>query len=173
MGSDLRGLIATVLVVSLMAVPQALLAQERRGANLIVTRNDGHALSGELIAVRQNSLVFLSPVGKDISVAAADIAKITIAKKSKAGGGFLIGMLVGGIAGGVLGFKGNKGDPDMESTGAVVGALALGALGGLIGLAIGAGAGGDETIEFAALTDAEKSKVLDRLRGMARMRSAQ
>lgn len=173
MTPGIRRFIASILIVSFLTLPGAMLAKQKRGANITVTRTDGYALRGELIAVKQDSLVLISPAGKDDSVAVADISKVTVAKKSQAGAGFLIGLLAGGIAGGAIGYNNNKGDPDMEGMGAAAGVLLIGGLCGLIGLGIGAAASGDETIEFAALTDAEKSKVLNRLRGMARMPDAQ
>jgi hypothetical protein len=161
------------MALFLVALPEAAMAQEKRGADLIVTPRDGYAVAGELIAVKQNALVLMSPAGKDESIEIYRISTITIARKSKAGSGFLIGFLVGGVGGAVLGHNLNKGDPDYETTGAVAGFVLFGALAGLIGLGIGAASGGDETIEFAGLSEAEIHKVLDKLRGMARMRTAQ
>ena len=173
MKSGLRRLVVSALIVSLIGVPQVLLAQEKRGANLIVSTKAGPSVAGELIAVRQDSLVLLSPAGKDESVAVGDISTVIIVKKSKAGTGFMIGLLVGGIAGGVLGSKLNEGDPDYETKGAVAGVILFGALAGLIGLGIGAAVGGDDTIDFMGMNEAEAKLELNRLRGMARMRSAQ
>lgn len=173
MTPTVRRLTASVLVVTFLSLPGAMLAQEKRGANLVVALKDGSSVAGELIAVKQNSLLLLSPVGKDESVELSRISTITIAKKSKAGSGFLIGFLVGGIAGGVLGHKLNEGDPDYETTGAVAGVVLFGALAGLIGLGIGAAAGSDETVDFEGMTEAEAKLELNRLRGMARMRTAQ
>ncbi len=169
MTPGIRRFIASMLVVLFLTLPGAVLAQEKRGANLIVALKDGPSVAGELIAVRQNSLVLVSPAGKDESIEISRISTITIAKKSKAGSGFLTGFLVGGIAGGVLGSR-----ADEYQGGAILaGVLLFGALGGLIGLGIGAASGGVETIEFAGLSETQKSQVLKRLRGMARMPAAQ
>ena len=110
MARGLKKLIASALIGSLIILPGVLLAQERRGAMVVVTRKTGGQVAGELIAVRQDSLLLLSPVGKDESVDIPDIWTIEIVRKHKAGSGFLIGFLAGGIAGGVLGSQWNKGD---------------------------------------------------------------
>jgi len=169
----IRKFIASILIVSFVSIPPGLLARGARGANLIVALKDGPSVAGELIAVKQNALVLISPSGKDESVEISRISTITIAKRSKAGNGFLIGLLVGGIGGGVLGSQWNKGDEGYEGKAILPGVLVVGGLCGLIGLGIGAAAGSDKTIEFAGLSEAEARKVLDRLRGMARMRTAQ
>jgi hypothetical protein len=167
-----RRLVASALVVSFISLPGALSAQGKRGVDLIVTPKDGPSVSGELIAVKQSSLLLLTPVGKDVSVDLYQILTIIIAKKSKAGSGFLTGFIIGGIAGGILGASGE--DPPVGKGGAIfLGALLIGGVCGLVGLGIGAAAGSDETIEFGSLSEAEASQALDRLRGMARMRSAQ
>lgn len=167
-----RGLIASVLISFFMSLPGALSAQGGRGANLVVALKDGPSVAGELIAVKQNSLLLLSPVGKDESVELYEISTITIAKISKAGSGFMIGFVAGGIAGGVLGASGE--DPTVGKGGAIfLGALLIGSVCGLVGLGIGAAAGGDETIPFEGLPEGEAHAVLERLRGMARVRSAQ
>jgi hypothetical protein len=165
MTAGIRRFIASVLVVLFLALPGAVLAQEKRGANIRATLKDGSAVSGELIAVRRYSLVLLSPVGKDVSVEVSYISSIRIVKKSKAGNGFLIGMLVGGIAGGALY------DEDRASLGIGGVVISFGILAGLIGAGVGAASGRDTTIDFSDLTEADIMLELDRLRGKARMRS--
>jgi hypothetical protein len=105
----IRRFIASMLVVLFLTLPGAMLAQEKRGANLIVALKDGPSVAGELIAVRQNSLVLVSPAGKDETVEFDKVSTITIVKKSKAGNGLLIGLLVGGIAGGGVGGQPKQG----------------------------------------------------------------
>lgn len=172
MTAGIRRFIATMLVVLFLTLPGAVLAQDKRGANITVTLMDGSAVSGELIAVRPQSLVLLSPVGTDESVEVRDISTVTIIKKSKAGKGFWTGFLIGGIAGGVLGATGD--DPTVGRGGAIVlGAITIGGICGLIGLGIGAAANRHTTIDFSGLTEAEATLELNRLRAMARMRSVQ
>lgn len=95
--------IALFLVFSLMMLSASLYAKERRGAKLIVTKKDGRPIEGELITVKPNSLLLLDTEGKDVSVGIADIKVIIIVKKSKAGTGAFIGVLVGGGGGALFG----------------------------------------------------------------------
>ena len=167
---EIKKLIASALTVSLIILPGALLAQERRGATVVVTRKTGGQVAGELLAVKQDSLLLLSPVGKDESVDIADIKTIEIVRKHTAGSGFLIGFLAGGIAGGVLGSQWNKGDPGYKGRAILPGVLLFGALGGLAGLGIGAVARADKMIELERMPDPAVKKTLAGLRMKARMR---
>ncbi len=170
----LRTPTASILVVLFLTYPLMLGAQERRGASLVVTTKESAQVSGELIAVKPNALLMLSPVGKDESVDVSSISSVTITKRSKAGTGFLLGFLVGGIAGGALGSKLNEGDsPDERGRAAFFGVLLFGSLAGLVGLGIGAAAGSDETIVFEGSSETEIRKALNRLRGMARLRNVE
>lgn len=172
MTRGIRRQIALALIVSLVLLPEALSAKGRQGAGLIVVRKDGSQVTGELIAVKQDSLVLLNPVGKDDSVAVADISSVTVDKPSKAGKGFLIGLLVGGAGGAIAGALVPT-DEGYQALAIGAGVLVFGAAGGLIGLGLGAAAGSDETIDFRGLSEAEVGQVLVRLRGMARMPAAQ
>ncbi len=167
-----RRLMASVLIVSLISLPWALSAKGKQGADLIVVLKDGSQVSGELIAVKQGSLVLLSHAGKDESVAVAEISAVTVAKSSKAGKGALTGLLVGGIGGGVAGAA-IPTDSGYKALAIIGGALIFGGIGALIGFGLGAAAGSDETIEFRGLSEAEVNQVLARLRNMARMPDAQ
>jgi hypothetical protein len=176
MNSGIRSIISSVLIVSFISLPGALSAKGGRGANLIVALKDGPSVAGELIAVKQDSLVLVSPAGKDETVEFDKVSTITIVKKSKAGNGLLIGLLVGGIAGGAWGVSQSKGYEPMFDTlgeGLFTGILLFGTISGLVGLGIGAAAGTDKMIRMEGLSETQKSQVLKRLRGMARMPAAQ
>jgi hypothetical protein len=170
MAIGIKKLIASALIGSLIILPGVLLAQERRGAMVVVTRKTGGQVAGELIVVKQDSLLLLSPVGKDESVDIPDIWTIEIVRKHKAGSGFLIGFLAGGIAGGVLGSQWNKGDSSYKGAAILPGALLFGALSGLVGLGIGAATGADKMIELGKMPNPDVNKALAGLRMKARMR---
>ena len=70
--------VSVLLVVSLLIFSVDLPAKERRGAELVVQKNDAQVLKGELIAVKQNSVLLLSPEGADVSVDIKDINMIII-----------------------------------------------------------------------------------------------
>jgi small nuclear ribonucleoprotein (snRNP)-like protein len=91
--------VVPALAVWLLSLPGLLLSQESHGANVIVTLKDGWQVSGELIAVKQDSLIVLSPSGKAESVEAAEVSTVMIRGKSNAVAGALIGFAVGAAAG--------------------------------------------------------------------------
>ncbi len=95
--------ISSFLIFSLMMLSANLYAKERRGAKLIVTKKDGQLIEGELITVKQNSLLLLDTEGKDVSIDIADIKVIRIVKKSRfwkgAGTGGLFGVGTGALLG--------------------------------------------------------------------------
>jgi len=117
--------IALFLVFSLMVLSANLYAKERRGAKLIVTKNDGQLIEGELITVKPNSLLLLDTEGKDVSVDIADIKVIKIVKKPQVVKGVLGGLLGGTLFGAFLAgclaliFKAGVGEalPVMAQTG--------------------------------------------------------
>lgn len=169
MATSIKRVMASALALFLVALPEAAMAKERRGAGLVVATKDGSSVGGELIAVRQDSLLLLTAAGKDESVRTDDISSITIVKESKAGTGFLVGFLVGGAVGGAASARENS----HYGEGMAFWVLLSGFIGGGIGLAIGEIAGTDRTIRLESLDEPGKNKALDRLRGMARMKDAQ
>jgi hypothetical protein len=86
--------IAGVLVASLALMPAGLAAQERRGSDLVVTKSDGIRISGELIAVKADSLLLLSG-GLDVSVPQAEIGSVRIVRRSPLGILTVAGLLLG------------------------------------------------------------------------------
>src|SRR4030042_1573015 len=101
--------IAVALVISLLALPAGLSAKERRGADLIVTRLDGSKARGELIAVKQDTLLLFSP-GTDLTIPLADIKAVQIVRKSRAGKGALYGFRAGAVGGAGGGLAMGRGD---------------------------------------------------------------
>ena len=83
------------LVFSLMMLSANLYAKEKRGAKLIITKKDGQLIEGELITVKEDSLLLLDKEGKDVSVDIADIKVIRIKKKLKVLQGLGIGLVIG------------------------------------------------------------------------------
>jgi len=62
----------------------SLMAKEKRGAELIVNMKDGQSVRGELITVKENSILLLEQgSGADVTVDIEDIGVIEIVKKSK------------------------------------------------------------------------------------------
>ncbi len=79
-----------------MALSGNLIANERQGADLLVQKINGQKVRGELIAVKENSLLLLdADTGADVSVDIQDIKVIRVLKKAKFVGGAGIGFLIG------------------------------------------------------------------------------
>jgi len=153
-------------------------SKERRGAKLIITETDGQQIEGELITVKENSLLLLHTEGRDISVVIADIKLIKIVKKSQFWVGAFAGFLMGGAFGASLGIsyaEKEKSKPGLlagyMADWAILGyGLGLGAIGALLGGSIGAFAGTDKTIQIEGMSDSEIQETLDKLRKKARIR---
>jgi len=65
----MRKFIALFMVFSILSLSGNLIAKERRGAELMVDKKDGQQVRGELIAVKQDSLLLLErESGADVSV---------------------------------------------------------------------------------------------------------
>ena len=145
--------ISLFLVFSLVMLSTNLYAK-KRGAKLIVTKNDGQQIQGELITVKPNSLLLLDTEGKDESIDIADIRIIRIVKK-----GALYGLLVGGGLGLIAGID-NKEDPFLDSfLGCII----------LVGLPVALIVGTDKTIQIEGMSDSEIQATLEYLRKKARI----
>jgi hypothetical protein len=78
-------LVVCVLVILALVAPAGLSAKDRRGATVIVTRLDGEAVKGELIAVKPEGLFLLSAEGNARTVDRADVKSVRIVRRSRAG----------------------------------------------------------------------------------------
>jgi hypothetical protein len=160
--------IATALAFLIVVLPAALSAREKRGAELVITLKDGHYTSGELIAVKPDSLLLLA--GKDESVDLVGIRSIRIVRRSKAGLGAAYGALAGGLILGLIAAL----DPCLGSERPITAGIIFGAIGaipgGLIGLGAGSLAGKDKIIQLEGKSESEVRMALAYLRGKARIR---
>ncbi len=157
------------LIFSLMVLSGNLYAK-KRGAELTIIKKDGHLIRGELIAVKEHSLLLLSAT--DVSIDIGDIKVIEIEKKSKIGKGAFYGGLIGAISGiGVSVLSASSGEWSLILVAYVflTGAFAAagGVLGGLIGAVVGTG---EETIQIEGMSDSEIRETLNKLRKKARIR---
>jgi hypothetical protein len=159
-----------VLIFSFFLCAVNLAAKERHGAELVVHKLDRQRIDGELIAVRQNSLLLLGSEGADVSVDINDINVIIIEKKSKALIGALGGFLIGGAAGGYFFSRGKEGLEQVFTPFAI---LVYGGLGSIVGLCIGVTFGTDKAIKIEGKSDAEIKEILEKLHKQARVTNAQ
>ncbi|MGD8539880.1 MAG: hypothetical protein PVI66_14280 [Candidatus Aminicenantes bacterium] len=179
-------LISIFLIISLIVLPLTLTANDRRGVNLELYKIKSQAeprmeetpwervgpdIKGELIAVKQNSLLLKdSRTGADVSVYIADIKMIKIVKKLKTGKRVLYGFGIGAIVGGLIGVFLDPEETGMTRTNnTIFGLFWLGAFGALTGLISVGFLGKDKTIAIAGKSDAEIKEILDDLRKKARV----
>ena len=171
---DMERIVSLLLVFSLLGLTGSLLAGERRGAMLVVQKKDGFQAEGELIAVKQNSILLLgSSSGAEVSIDVPDIKTIKIVKKSRVLSGLGLGFLIGGGAGAGLGLLSGNDQPGWFSWTAGAKAIVLGGtfgiVGGIIGLIAGAGAGHTQTIQIEGESALTVQAVLSNLKPKARI----
>jgi len=157
--------ISLFLVISLLAINCVSLrnafGKERRGANLKIWKKDGRLINGELIAVKENSLLVLDTEGNDLNIEIHDIATMVIKKKSKPGKGALNGLLIGGGIG-LFGLE------ESVANG-IKSAIVFGVIGAGLGATIGP-IPRIKTIKTEGMTNSEIQETLEKLRKQARIR---
>jgi uncharacterized membrane protein YeaQ/YmgE (transglycosylase-associated protein family) len=171
----MKKIMTLVIVVSLLFPSGALLAKERQGAQLEITKTDGTEIKGELIAVKQDSALLLessSRIGASIDI--SDIKVIKIVKKSGLYWGAGLGLALGAIGGGALGHHGANPDNLMSLIGKdVMATLLTGAFGalivGLVGAEIGNSLGGSKTFQIEEKSQEQIKAFLEKLRTQARI----
>ena len=143
---------------------------ERKQGSIILTKKDGRQIEGELITVKENSLLLLDRYGRDASIEIEEIRTIRIVKRSKAGLGSVIGSLIAIGAVAVVEITANR----RSEEGALIGGVMLAGLlaipASILGETIGAVAGKYKTIHFEGMSDSEIREALDKLRKKARIR---
>jgi hypothetical protein len=160
------------LLVFILVFSNGLEAGTKQGAMIVVQKNDGRQIQGELIAVRKDSLVLLdSESGIDAAVAVEEIEIVHILKGPKTGIGAVSGFLVGGAVGAAAAGKNSDCGGCPHSIGRnLLGGVLVGGLGALIGALIGSTAGDNEIIILRGLSREERDVELGRLRLKARIR---
>jgi hypothetical protein len=161
MRTAVPGRIAALLLAAVFLVQApGLGAQERQGAFVVVTKTDGARVTGELIAVRPDSLLLLGPEEKDVSVALADIWRVRIVRRAPTGLLTLSGFLLGS------GLVGMSTEPDIEFGWA--GAAVAGVLGGVAGLVSGVISAKDRSLRSLRGPEDASRRDLDRLKRLSR-----
>jgi hypothetical protein len=164
----------------LLLLASSLMAKERRGAQILVAKNDGLLLSGELIAVRKDSLLLLaggSLAGAVQSVPWEMMTKVTIVRKSRVLEDMAIGGLLLGGGGALLGYTSGDDPPGWFSFTAGQKAAFVGVTLGLVGLVAGgisgALAGVDKSLPVDTTSEAKLSIVQAKLAERARVKGIQ
>jgi hypothetical protein len=162
-----------VLLGLLFLVSDSSAKEKSNGALILVQNIDGQRIEGELLAVKDTSLILmdsgnLSGITEDIH----DIRTIQILKKSKLFKGLGYGLLIGGGSGALIGLLSGS---DQEgflrfSAGekALMGGIGFAILGAPIGGIWGAIEGIDETISLEGRSPEEIKRILNKLSLLAR-----
>ncbi len=162
-----RRTVSGALVFAVLMLCPFLDAKERRGAQIKITNKDGGRLEGELITVKPDSLLLLSPEGKDVSAEIAGIESVQIKKKSKVGMGLLVGAAVGVTTGLIVGLSDTEGflhELTVYITTPILGGVGL-AAGGITGVLLSQ----PETIKISGAGEAEIAAAMNKLRKQARI----
>lgn len=160
---------ALVIIISLVTLSGDLFAK-KKGADVTIQKTDDQQIHGELIAVKESSLLVMESVTLDDStVNIRNIKSIAILGKSQfwkgAGFGFLIGSLGAMLATAFINAQWMKETPGGVATYGAIG----GTIGGVVGGLVSKGTGVDETIEIEGKSDSEIIEILERLRSKARV----
>ena len=172
-----KKLISVFLVLSLLTINCLI---KRPGVKINVTKTDGQPIKGELIAVKENSLLLLEKeAGVDVSINISDVKIITV--KGPTTGMRLAFPFLAAAGGAIAGFLGllsvslygllyigaeeGKMEQDMKNA-SKYGALIMGSL----GLVAAITAPPDKTIQIEGMTDSEIQETLKKLRKKARIR---
>jgi hypothetical protein len=132
--------------------PSAKDSEAEKGAEVVIVERDGQEIAGELLSVRDSSIV-ISTIEKAkgyllagdtagvVVVSSEKIQKVIIKVESKVLTGMGLGFLIGGVIGGVIGhlsFAKPKDGWGLVDLASLLAALSYLTLGGLCGLAVGA-----------------------------------
>lgn len=172
----MKKFIALFLVFSTLLLSGNMFAKERKGADLIIQRLDGTHVRGELIAVKQTSLLLLErDWGADVTVDIKDVGVINIEKKNtwkKAKKGFLIGSGLGivtmGVGGGIWGL-----DTSTKGIFQMVAFVLFWGVSFAVKYALKPSIEIDKTFQFKGKSDSEIQEILEKLRKKARVKNAQ
>jgi len=164
-----------LLVVFLLILPADLPAKKKKGAQLKVTKKDGEIINGELIQVKQKSLLLITNSETGATIDINEIRKIRIKKKSKALIGALLGSYIGIISGALYyGYSVYEEDSGFNLGGRglyLIGGGFIGWLPGtLLGVIVGTIAVTDKKILVEGKSQEEKDSILIKLKKKARIK---
>jgi hypothetical protein len=159
------------LLVWLLLMPNPT-AAERRGKEVTVRTLDAREITGELIAVKADSLLLLEKSsGRDFSINVAEISTVKVIRQAKPLKGILYGFIIGFTVGAVYGLINAGTDAKWWVYPAVWGGLfsPFGAVAGLFASHIVAT---DSAILFKDMPPYYKVQLLKKLRKHARIKDA-
>jgi hypothetical protein len=167
----MRKAISMILVCVFLLFTGNVYAEVKNGANITIEKIYSGNVEGELIAVKENSLLLLlSYSSVDVSIRIDEIKSLTIEGKPKTALGALLGFLTGGSIGASLAGT-SKGWGGGTLRAMAISGILYGILGGFIGGGIGGSITGKKTIIFEGRSDSEIQIILENLRKKARVKN--
>ena len=165
---------AAVALLALSLAMPSVAKEKARGAEVLVQKKNGQAVTAELLAVKEGQLILMdSSTFSDVTCRVDDIRSIRIVKKAKVLKGLSLGTLTGGIAGAGLGLLSGDDKGGFISFTAGQKAVILGAGLGLIGAIVGGISGGlkgiDESVDLEGRSSQEIEIILRKLDLAARV----
>jgi hypothetical protein len=148
----------------------------KTGAQVLITKNDGQVIEGELLRVKEDSLfIMTSAANTGVTVDIHEVNTIGIKRKSKFGKGLLKGGLIGFTGGALLGIvyhpvinEDNGGALD----GAIRGGIFFGVVCAFLGGIIGVGLKNYKTFQVTGSSAVEVKKILKKLKKKAHFKDA-
>jgi hypothetical protein len=154
-------------VLFIIFLSQQQIWADRKGAQIRLQRTDQQTLEGELIAVRDTQLILIDSTSQDQAIDLSEISTMFIKRDAHPLMGVLIGMVAGGVIGSALA-PSKTPMAEMSKMGyGLIGILAGGVLGGAIGGALGS----DSQIVVTKMSPAERARLLVKLRSKARVQN--
>lgn len=101
---------AVALLIGLF-ISQSVFARERQGGIVKIKMKDGTTIMGELIAVRDGSLLVDANTMEFSSTPVAKINNLSVKRNSHVAGGVILGLLGGSLLGASIGYFGKPSDP--------------------------------------------------------------
>ncbi|MBN2319781.1 MAG: hypothetical protein JXR49_11915 [Acidobacteria bacterium] len=144
----------------------------KSGRFIRILLRDGSQVSGELIAVDDKRLIIADSASKDwLDIQWIDVSRAVFNKKSHFIEGFAIGLIPGGVAGAIIGYKSTEGprliDDPLKIEGAIstlAGALVGAFTGGFVGAIMGA----DEAVDLPADSEDKWNRIVKKMQSNAR-----
>ena len=166
----LRESFITILVLAVLA--PGLAASERRGAEVVVTKNDGTVIRGELLAVKGTDLLIMDESASGgVSVSLTDAMLVKVVNRGKVGL-ILGGALIGGSLGGGLGYAVESGHHEpLSGIDKAAGAIVGGGIGLLAGGIVGVVLSSSKELPVIGTDPNSVNQMASQLRRLARDRS--
>jgi len=163
--------ILILIVTFLFVLAGSINARQKAGAEVVVQKIEGTKVEGELLKVKENSLVVHQMDSGGISIPIAEIAKIRVIKKTKWGKGLLWGMVAGAGTGAFIAYSNPEPEGFRGASGAKILGLAFGVMGAGLGSIISLADGIDSHYALAGKPQTYINRIMEKLKKKARFKN--